>query len=322
MTSKKLTAPGHVVQHAYLIKCLSLMHDFGALRVPVVGFAMFPGRAPSAALAAAHRVVTNALQLEYIEYVIAPDSRRYYALTLRGARMLHSVDASYCVKAGAPALRMQHREHREWCNIIALASRHRGMLSMSEPQIKGAMYAEIVRYFGHVPDAVTYYDDEHSNPCAMWHEVELSRRSQGSKNSGDKKLAHLVMTLIEKRYLTRGERTHDISLTLHCATAKIERECRRIVEAALAAHATSLAELDDDAEASYVAQIGTGASRRWFSVYVTQLPATVEGAWSCPALPWPGAPGLAESDVDVYLAAVATPVDQSRPFGAPGQLAS
>lgn len=308
MNLKKLTAPGHLVQHAYLIQCLRLVHEFSTLRVLTIAYAMFPTRAQKAASAAAHRVVSNAHALEYLACHIEPDSRRYYALTLKGARVLHSFDDSYRVRSTISALHFHRHEHREWCNVVALASRHRGLTSRSEAQIVGAAHSEIVRSFGHVPDAVTYYE-ENGEHWVAWHEVELSRRS----TSGTKKLRHLVHTLIEKRYLTHDNREHNINLVLHCATEKIERENRKVVAEALAACGAGVQELEDDADAAFVAQVGLGKARRWFSVYIDRLPANVEGAWGS-ELPWPGAPGEIASDVDVYLVPAATPVDQGKSF--------
>jgi hypothetical protein len=372
MKTKKLIASGHLVQHAYLIQCLKLVHEFGALRVLTIAYAIFPGRAQTAASAAAQRVVSNALKRGYLAYSIEPDSRRYYALTLRGARVLHSSDDSYRVRSTTKALIFHRHEHREWCNVVALAARHRGLSSRSEAQIVGAAHAEIVRSFGHVPDAVTYYSEDGENRAA-WHEIELSRRS----TSGTKKLAHLVRTLIEKRYLTHNDREHNISLVLHCATAKIERENHRVIQEALAAYnvlelgedakaaasavayatttaeaaeaaaieeaealkAAEVAEASGDLEATfatevaaayaaeaaeaasakaaeaakaakekapaatmatYTAQIGTGDAQRWFHVYINQLPNDVGQAWQS-SLPWPGAPGIVSSKIDVFL---------------------
>lgn len=284
MNPKKLTAPGHLVQKAYLTQCLRLVHEFGALRVLTIAYAMFPTRSQTAASAAAKRVVSNALKLKYLTYCIEADSRRYYALTLRGARVLHSVDDSYRVRSTTSALDFHRHEHREWCNVVALAARHRGLKSHSEAQIVGAAHREIVHSFGHVPDAVTYYT-ENGEHYVAWHEIELSRRS----TSGTKKLAHLVRTLIERRYLTHNNQEHNVSLVMHCATAKIERENHKVIAETLAACGANVLELEDDADAAYITQVGTGAHRWWFVVYINQLPEKVEGAWSS-ELPWLSAP--------------------------------
>lgn len=296
MTNQKLTASGHMVQHAYLIQCLRLVHEFGALRVLTIAYAMFPSRAQSAASAAAKRVVSNALKRGYLACHIEANSRRYYALTLRGARVLHSFDDSYRVRSTTSALDFHRHEHREWCNVVALAARHRGLSSRSEAQITGTAHTEISRSFGHMPDAVTYYDDDNAEHCAAWHEVELSRRS----TSGTKKLTHLVRTLIEKRYLTHNNLEHSINLVMHCATSKIERENHRAIRDALAACTNDVHELGDDADAAYAAQVGIGQARRWFLVYINRLPETVEAAWAS-SLPWPGVPGEISSDIDVFL---------------------
>lgn len=282
------------MQHAYMLQCLRLVHEFGALRALTIAYAMFPLRTQTAASAAAKRVVSNALKLGYLVCSIQPDSRRYYALTLRGARVLNSLDDRYRVRSTASSLNFHRHEHREWCNVVALAARHRGLSSRSEAQLVGAAHSEIVRSFGHVPDAVTYYEDGECR--AAWHEIELSRRS----TSGTKKLAHLVRTLIEKRYLTHQGQEHNVTLVMHCATAKIERENHKVIGEALAACGVELLELEEDADAAYVAQVGSGARRWWFIVYINRLPGGVEGAWDS-SLPWPGAPGSVASDVDVFL---------------------
>lgn len=294
MNPQRLNAPGHLVQHTYMLQCLRLVHEFGALRALTIAYAMFPLRTQTAASAAAKRVVSNALKLGYLTYAIEPDSRRYYALTLRGARVLHSLDDRYRIRSTASALKFHRHEHREWCNVVTLAARHRGLSSRSEAQLVGAAHSEIVRSFGHVPDAVTYYEEGEYR--AAWHEIELSRRS----TSGIKKLAHLVRTLIEKRYLTHHDQEHNISLVMHCATEKILRENHRVIGEALVACGVELLDLDDDADPAYVAQVGTGARRWWFIVYINRLPEGVEGAWGS-SLPWPGAPGTVASDTDVFL---------------------
>lgn len=307
MTSTKLSAPGHQVHQAYLLQCLRLVHEFGALRVLTIAYAMFPTRTQTAASAAAKRIVGNAHKLGYLECAIQPDSRRYYALTLRGARVLHSLDDRYRVRSTTSALVFHRHEHREWCNVVALAARHHGLHSLSEAQIVGAKHSEIVYSFGHVPDALTYFEDDTGRRVA-WHEVELSRRS----TSGTKRLAHLVQTLIEKRYLTHANDEHIIDLVMHCATDKIERENRLVIRAALARWADDVQDVDDEGDAVFAAQVGSGAARRWFLVYIDRLPETLETAWPS-SLPWPGAPGVVTSDVDVYLAPAATPVGQGKP---------
>lgn len=282
MTTSKTSYQVHL-DHQFA--CLKLVHEFGALSTETIAYALFPTRTPSAAYAAAKLAVRNARLQGYLVYAIEPNSRRYYALTLRGAHVLHNFDDSYRVRSTRRALVFHRHEHREWCNVVALAARHYGLSSRSEAQIVGAAHTEIVHSFGHVPDAVTYYV-ENAEHCAAWHEVELSRRSK----SGTKKLRHLVRTLIEKRYLTHRGQEHNINLVMHCATAKIERENRKVIGEALAECGLELQELEDDADAAYAVQVGAGRARRWFLVYINQLPETVEGVWAS-SLPWPGCPG-------------------------------
>jgi hypothetical protein len=292
MKKQKLTVSGHLVQHAYMVQCLRLVHEFGALRVLTIAYAMFPRRAQTAASAAAKRVVSNALKLGYLVCKIEPDSRRYYALTLLGARVLNSSDDRYRVRSTTKALVFHRHEHREWCNVVALAARHRGLSSYSEAQIKGTAHGELMDVFKHMPDALTYYTDTEGRACVAWHEVDLSRRSTKDKQ----RLAHLVHTLITQRFLTHENQQHNINLVMHCGTAKIKRENHSVIDAALQEHSDDVL----SGPAAYEATISEGEDFRVFQVDINELPETVEGTWGS-SLPWPGAPGAVSSGIDVFM---------------------
>lgn len=272
----------HLVHLEHQLRCLQLVHEFGAMRMQTIAYAMFPKKTPSAAYAAAKRAVRDAGGKEYLVYGRQPNSNRYYALTLRGARKLHSLDDSRDVHSTTSALEFRRLEHREWCNIVALSSRHRGLRSYSEMQIRGTANSELMDVFKHRPDALTYYVDARRKACVAWHEVDLSRRSTSDK----KRLAHLVHTLIEQRFLTHEKQEHDINLVMHCRTAKIQRENHALIGAVLAKYP---GELLSGPEA-YQLTIGEGKDARVFQVDINELSAAIEGVWGS-SLPWPEAPG-------------------------------
>lgn len=311
MKKQKLTIPGYQVQHAYLVQCLRLVHEFGALRVLTIAYAMFPGRAQTAASAAAKRVVSNALKRGYLEDNSEPNSHRYYALTLHGARVLHSFDDSYRVRSTIKALEFYRHDHREWCNVVALAARHRGLNSLSEAQITGAAYSEILNIFSYVPDAVTYYSDDGENRAA-WHEIELSRRS----TLGTKKLQNLVQTLIEKRYLTHRDQVHNITLVMHCSTAKIERENHSVIKEALKAYNVLLGE---DAKAAAWA---TATAMKAAEAAAAEVVAATEAAKAAEAsgdeeaiFAAEAATAYAKEASDAAAAAVADTVEVAKKYG-------
>lgn len=278
MTTKKTP---HEVHLEHQLACLRHVHEFGAMRMQTIAYAMFPDKTPSAAYAAAKLAVRHAGGKEYLVYGIQPNSNRYYALTLRGARKLHSLDDSCDVRSTTSALSFQRLEHREWCNIVALSSRHRGLRSYSEMQIRGSTNRELKEVFKHRPDALTYYVDSDGEAYAAWHEVDLSRRSTSDK----KRLAHLVHTLIKQRYLTHEEKKHDIHLVMHCGTAKIMRENRALIGAVLARYSDDVLSGPN----AYSITLGEGKDACVFQVDINELPATIEGVWGS-ELPWPEAP--------------------------------
>lgn len=285
MTTAKTPYEVHL---EHQLVCLRFVQEFGAMRMQTIAYAMFPKRTPSAAYAAAKLAVRNASEQGYLVCDIKRDSSRYYALTPRGARMLHSLDERCLIRSTITALDFRRLEHREWCNIVALSARHRGLQGHSEAQIKGTANSELMDVFKHRPDALTYYTGSDGKPYAAWHEVELSRRSSKDKA----RLAHVVDTLIKQRFLTHGKVEHNINLVMHCGTAKIKRENHAIIESVLQQHSDDVL----SGPSAYSVTFGEGETAREFSVDINVLPETIAGVWGS-ELPWPGAP-------------VATPVGQ------------
>ena len=303
MTTQKLTVQGYEAQEAYMLECLRLVHEFGALRRIALAYAMFPTRTPIGAAGAAKLVLKNALSLGYLECARRVNSWRHYALTIRGARVLHEADDSYRVRSTQKSLTVQRYKHREWANIITFASRHRGMHSVSEVQLLGAAHNEILTYIGHLPDALSFYVDADGEHRVAWHEVDSSRRSSADR----RRLAHLIRTLIEKRYLTHEKKPHTIHLVMHCGDAQIRREVHSLIEAELSLVS---AEVNTN-DSAIAAAVGKGEAERYFLVDINTLPKKIEEVWSS-SLPWPDAPGQVSGKFDMFL----TPVGQSRLAGA------
>ena len=73
----------------YLLEALELLMRYGTLRVQGLAFGLFPNRSLPAELAAAQRVVANAVERGFVVSADDAASRfRYYALTAAGARLL------------------------------------------------------------------------------------------------------------------------------------------------------------------------------------------------------------------------------------------
>lgn len=273
-----------------------------------VAYALFPNRTQSAALAAAHRVVTNAKKQRYIQPVNWVDMHTYYAMNKRGANFLNELDAELCAQSTMHALHLENKRHRHWSVLIAIASEHRGMQGFSEAQISGEMHNDITTYFGHTPDAVTI-----EGGTAVWHEVETSRRSTVRRAEtpgmmcGAEKLVHLVRTIREKRTLAHQGWAHPLTLVMHCAGEAIERSVRPIIEAAIAPFQGKRT------EHGYTVPCD-GADSDSLTIRINPLPLEPEdGAWSG-VLPWANCLGEVRSECDDYVQPVATPVGQDRPL--------
>lgn len=310
-----LTRAGIEVQHNYLVAFLRLLARFEVLRMHTIAYGLFPSRTQSAALAAAQRVVSNAVKQRYVESVVWTNARRYYALTGKGARFVNELDPDFGARATGAALRLLNKEHREWGVLIAMASEHRRMPGFSESLIAGQMHTDITTYFGHTPDAVTLFGD-----IAVWHEVEMSRRSTTRRRaaprtlSGAEKLIDLVRTLRTKHHITHGGKQYPVALIMHCATDKIEREVRNLILAAIRPHGGIEREEgfevdfdrtpaddevpDDMPEGGVLSEPTEGPAA--LQIVINKLPATPEEAWSG-VLPWAGCPGEPHGPVDEFI---------------------
>lgn len=241
-TTRHLNTNGITVQEHYLREALALLMRYGTLRLYSLAFGLFPLRAPSAALAAAQRVMANAVKCGYVAFADEPKSRRrYYALSAAGARHLREETDEIWAEATTHLLKKLTRaHHREWSNLCAIAAARRGLESYAESDFWGqAFRTDVTQNFGHVPDALTFLE-VNNTPLVVWHEFELSRRSVRSRRrgplaadeqdrSGVGKFRHLLHTLRAKRYITNGAVEHVVMLLLHCATVKIARELERML---------------------------------------------------------------------------------------------
>lgn len=305
-----LNTSARIAQHNYLIAYLLLLCRYKCLRVYTTAYALFPLRTQSGACKAAQRVVSNAVKNGYVRsYCNTMTGRRYYALSIKGALFLNSLDADYDAQTTVPALKAENREHREWGVLIAIASEHRAMQGFSEALIAGSMHQDIVNYFGYVPDAVTLFETPNGR-VALWHEVETSRRSTTRRATtptvlcGIEKFAHLIKTLRDKCYLIRNDRKFTLILVVHCGTEKIEREIRALTASVIKPFSGKAT------DSGYVINFASSGAGE-MQILINQLPAEHEKSWNG-VLPWAGCVMPAVSQVDRFVqrpqAAASAPV--------------
>lgn len=291
-----LTKPGTEVQHYYLVTFVRMLCRHQVMRMHTIAYALFPNRTQSAAMTAAQRVVSNARKKGYITHVNWMNGRRYYALTSKGARFLNELNEEEGAHSTVPALRKQNKDHREWGTLIAIASEQRGMSGLGEAEIAGSMYADLTKYFAHIPDAVTLVNRGNVRH-ALWHEVETSRRSTTRRTTtpkescGAEKFAHLVETLRNKFYLTHAGEEWRLTLILHCGSAKIERELRGLLVGA-----GGTPEGD-----GYTFPFSRRTpTPELLAVVINQLPGEHENAWTG-VLPWRGCDLEPKSPIDRFV---------------------
>lgn len=310
-----LNRAGLEVQHNYLVAFLRLLCRYQVLRMHTIAYGLFPLRTQSAALAAAQRVVSNAVKRKYVASVTWTNGRRYFALTGRGARFINELDPDFGARATISSLMSLNKEHREWGVLISMASEHRGMPGFSEALIAGQMHTDITTYFGHTPDAITLFGD-----IAVWHEVETSRRSTTRRAaaprtmSGAEKLIHLVRTLRDAHHITHAGKQYPLALIMHCATDKIEREVRNLILTAIEPHGgtaveegfevgflrtAALDDVPDDMPEGGELSVPTDGPLM-LQIVIDKLPATPEEAWTG-VLPWAGCPGQPRGPLDEFI---------------------
>lgn len=247
MATNHLTADGNHVREHYLIEALKIVQRYEVVRAHTLAFSLFPNRSKTAALAAVQRVLANGTKEGYLRSADnIKTRRRYYALTVKGARYLAAVAPEHPATATQAVLKQMSRaHHRDWAILIAMASNARdGMTGVAEDQLWSRLRRETLDYFGHVPDCMTFFTNGAGRHIAVWHEVEASRRSRSASvenrrrakaegrpaRSGIENFRHLLQQLRLKRYVTFDGHEHVVVLVVHCATEKIERELRRVVE--------------------------------------------------------------------------------------------
>jgi hypothetical protein len=333
--TRQLIASGVKAQEHYLQLGLKLLHLHGTLRVRTLAYALFPNRAEKAALAAAYRVLANAADQAFIEFADEKKSRyRYYALSRSGAAYLRATGVvpeaapttALLNKTGSEARsNMVKANHREWTNLLAIASKQRGHRSWSETSyIHSGFQEDVSRRIGHIPDALTLFDGE-DGAAAIWHEVELSRRSSGPPRivkkkdaktgkmrtieveSGQTKLVKLVNALRERKVLLNreGER-HTATLMYHCATPLIASEVERTI---IRAFENTVAEgrrydhLDVESQKSFkhlavpldIGVYNPDRALEYLNILIELLPhgGDIDKVWHDCNLPWEGAgPGI------------------------------
>lgn len=176
---RALKVDGNVARHHYLVRALRHIAEVKTARAHSLAFKLFPARGRCAAFAAAERVLAHGVARGFLAYQEHPATqRRYYALTKPGAAWLQEQQPELgpvekSIEHLTPA--MSKAEHREWTSMLAISSNLRvGLSGMDEFHIHGPAGEEIRKYFSHIPDALTIWDEA---KVAIWHEVETSRRS-------------------------------------------------------------------------------------------------------------------------------------------------
>lgn len=223
----------HARRH-YLLEGLELLMRYGTLRVHGLAFGLFPNRSQPAALAAAQRVVANAVKRGFIGSADERESRfRYYALTAAGAKFIRNEGGA---EMAAPTVhllkKLTRAHHREWTNICSIAAIRRGLESYAETDYYGRSFrTDLLKNFEHIPDALTFADIG-NRPTAVWHEIELSRRSMRNLEtkpleaderdlSGIGKWRQLLHTLRQRCMLTHNGSNHRLMLVVHCASSTL-----------------------------------------------------------------------------------------------------
>lgn len=301
MKKNHLTKNGIEVREFYLNEALKLVQRYGVVRAHTLAFGLFPNRAQKAATAAAQRVLANATKAGYLRSKEdVKTRRRYYALTISGARYLNDVAPEYPAHATQALLKhMSRANHRDWGILIAMASNMREhMYGVTEDLLWTKLRNETLDYFGHVPDTLTFYKNGSGKRIVVWHEVEASRRSRTASynerakakaigktaRSGMDQLRDLLTKLRVKRFLTFENQEYTVALTLHCATSKIEREIRNVIEDVFSKIGV--------VESNGVYSVAfNSAAYGDLVILINRLPEKVERTWiDTLGMPWPNAP--------------------------------
>lgn len=275
-------------QEAYLSAALRALSRHGTLRAQTLGKALFSTRTDTAAHGAAKRTLAAAVKRGLVDGRRRIGSQQvFYALTKRGADYLNATaPLPYAAVSGLSLLSgdMRKANHREWASTIATAADKReGLVSFGELEVQREPAAVSKTLLGerfqgqHLPDALTFDTDTDK---AVWHEVELSRRThwsnltqarkQAAENakvkrgetarrarSGRDQFVHLLQQLRAARFLTRAGKDFEVVLVAHCASELIRVELGRLVVAAFGT---------PDTFSAYPAKLETHEEGRHYSV--------------------------------------------------------
>lgn len=200
---------------------------------------------------------------------------------------------------------MSCANHHDWVILIAMASNARSeMTGVVEGQLWSRLRREAFVYFGHVPDYMTFFINGTGRHIAVWHEVEASRRSRSvsveSKRrakkegrvarSGMEHFQDLLQKPRLKRFVTYEDKEHTAVFVIHCATEKIERELRVVIE-----HTVAISGVRAD-EYGYVVSF-TSARYGDLFIFIHRLPSSLNEVWlGTGGFPWPNAP----SEISVH----------------------
>ena len=318
---RRATVDTTVLRDSYLLQALALLLRHGHLRAYAIAYALFPGRTASAGLAAAQRVLAGGIKSSYI--VGGTDkktSRRFYALTGKGARHLAENDRKYDYahstrdtldallsppgsdQAATPDKKLRtlpRWQHREWASLITMASNQReNCFGLAEYELWGVLKDQLKTNFRSYPDALTFHVP---SSTVVWHEVETSRRKRTYPNgeteryvlrdgnrrkeiTGFRKLIGLIDHLRSASAdFTYGTKLYRVArLVLHYRTNVIENELRALIEK------TYL--IKPDAEGEYWLNADHGARVQGpLSIEFSALLDSTDEAW-------PGQWSLQESD--------------------------
>lgn len=261
---RTLAVDANIAREAYTLATLQALARHGTLRAQGVARSVFPTRSAVAGHSAAKRVLKGCVEQKLAKAQRKPGAQHiYYALTRTGAALVNEqAPARVPAQDTTKLLRgdMSKAVHREWtAAIVEAAGNREGLESFGELEIQrlpGAVSSTLIgdRFKGqHMPDALTFHRESRT---VVWHEVELSRRSQWAPEflkreqdkerekaksekrsprevrSGQMQLEHLLRTLRTARVLARGGIEYQVMLVAHCGNELIRREFSRVVERA------------------------------------------------------------------------------------------
>lgn len=123
------------------VTALMLMDRLRFVRSLDIAFHLFADRTLSAALAAAHNLMTRMLRAELIRvHTSRVGGMRIYGLSQRGVNFLRD-ESGYEARAHRSLRDVRHPEHRLWSNLIVIAAQARGLQAMTEREVLASEHA-------------------------------------------------------------------------------------------------------------------------------------------------------------------------------------